>query len=319
MSVLKKKIKMKCLICYKTLDNSETDYHEKCLKKEFGLKRMPSIDINEKELKTHAIKLLEANVAITGVQPKLSLWLEESKQNIRFTIVDNKSNFIIKPQSDLYETLPENEDLAMHLASEFGISTAKHSLVKLATGNLAYITKRFERTTEGKLACEDLCQLSEVLTEYKYRGSYEKVGKIIKQYSSQAGFDVLNFFELVLFNYIIGNADLHLKNFSMMEDEFGGFVLSPSYDLVSTFLVIKDETEQMSLTINGKKNRITRKDFDVLAKNLGINEKQKENIYKKFLTKNNNIEWWIKNSFLSETQKGKFLEFIDTQINSLTP
>jgi serine/threonine-protein kinase HipA len=309
---------MKCLICYKTLDNSEKDYHEKCLKKEFGLKQIPTIDINEKELKTHAKKIIEANIAITGVQPKLSLWLEETKQKTRFTIVDNKSNFIIKPQSDMYETLPENEDLAMHLASEFGISTAKHCLIKLATGNLAYITKRFERTKKGKLACEDLCQLSEVLTEYKYRGSYEKAGKIIKKYSSQAGFDVLNFFELVLFNYIIGNADLHLKNFSMIEDELGGFVLSPSYDLVSTFLVIKDETEQMSLTINGKKNKITKKDFDALAKNLSINEKQKENIYKKFLTKNNNIEWWIKNSFLSETQKGKFLELIDEQINSLT-
>ena len=309
---------MKCLICYKTLDNSEIDYHEKCLKKGFGLKQIPLIDVDEKELKTYAKKIIEANIAITGVQPKLSLWLEETKQKTRFTIVDSKSNFIIKPQSDMYETLPENEDLAMHLASEFGISTAKHCLIKLASGSLAYITKRFERTKNGKLACEDLCQLSEVLTEYKYRGSYEKAGRIIKKYSSQAGFDVLSFFELVLFNFIIGNADMHLKNFSMMEDELGGFVLSPSYDLVSTSLVIKDETEQMSLTINGKKNRITRKDFDALAKSLDINKKQKENIYKKFLTKNNNIEWWIKNSFLSETQKVKFIELIDSQINLLT-
>ncbi len=112
---------MKCLICYKPLDNSETDYHEKCLKKEFGLKQMPLVNINEKELKVYAKKIIEANIAITGVQPKLSLWLEESKQNIRFTIVDNKSNFIIKPESKVYETLPENEDLCMHLAVEFGI------------------------------------------------------------------------------------------------------------------------------------------------------------------------------------------------------
>lgn len=125
-SVLKEKTKMKCLICYKALDNSETNYHQKCLKKEFGLKQMPSIDINENELKSYAKKLLEANIAITGVQPKLSLWLEEGKKKIRFTIVDNKSNFIIKPHSDVYETLPENEDLIMHLASEFGIKTAKH-------------------------------------------------------------------------------------------------------------------------------------------------------------------------------------------------
>jgi serine/threonine-protein kinase HipA len=115
---------MKCLICYKPLDKSEMDYHKKCLKKEFGLKQMPSININEKELKKYAKELIEANIAITGVQPKLSLWLEESKQNIRFTIVDNKSNFIIKPQSEVYQSLPENEDLCMHLASELNISTA---------------------------------------------------------------------------------------------------------------------------------------------------------------------------------------------------
>ncbi len=309
---------MKCLICYKSIDSSETDYHTKCLKKEFGLKQFPSININEKELKTYAIALIEANIAITGVQPKLSLWLEESKQNIRFTIVDNKSNFIIKPQSNVYETLPENEDLSMHLASEFGIKTAKHCLIKMPSGKLAYITQRFERIKEKKLACEDLCQLTETLTEHKYRSSYERAGKTIRKYSSQSGFDALSFFELVLFSYITGNADMHLKNFSMLEDVNGGFTLSPAYDLISTFLVIKNETEQMGLTINGKKNRIKRKDFDSLAKNLSLNEKQKENSYQKFLTKNKNIGWWIENSFLPKIQKEKLQELIDTRIKILT-
>ena len=308
---------MKCLICYKALDNSETDYHKKCLKKEFGLKQMPLLNIDEKELKTYAKDLIEANIAVTGVQPKLSLWLEESKQNIRFTIVDNKSNFIIKPQSDVYETLPENEDLCMHLASEFGIRTAKHSLIRLPSGNLAYITQRFDRNKEEKLACEDLCQLTETLTEHKDRGSYEKTGKTIRQYSSQSGFDVLNFFELVLFSYITGNADMHLKNFSMLENIDGSFTLSPAYDLVSTFLVIDNENEQMSLTVNGKKNKIKRKDFDVLAERLSLNERQKENSFQKFLKKNENIKWWIKNSFLSNNQKEKLQGLIDTRIKIL--
>lgn len=308
---------MKCLICYKALDNSETGYHKKCLEKEFGIKQMPLLNIDEKELKTYAKDLIEANIAVTGVQPKLSLWLEESKQNIRFTIVDNKSNFIIKPQSDVYETLPENEDLCMHLASEFGIRTAKHSLIRLLSGNLAYITQRFDRNKEEKLACEDLCQLTDTLTEYKYRGSYEKTGKTIRQYSSQSGFDVLNFFELVLFSYITGNADMHLKNFSMLENIDGSFTLSPAYDLVSTFLVIDNENEQMSLTVNGKKNKIKRKDFDVLAERLSLNERQKENSFQKFLKKNENIKWWIKNSFLSNNQKEKLQGLIDTRIKIL--
>jgi len=229
---------MKCLICYKPLDKLEINYHTKCLKKEFGLKQMPLININEKELKEHAKELIEANTTITGVQPKLSLWLEKSKSTIRFSIIDSKSNFIIKPQSEVYQSLPENEDLCMRLAAELNIKTAKHSLIKLPSGNLAYITQRFDRDRNAKLASEDLCQLTETLTERKYKSSYEKTGKTIRQYSSQSGLDALNFFELVLFNFIIGNADMHLKNFSMLENRDGNFTLSPAYDLVSTFLVI---------------------------------------------------------------------------------
>jgi len=308
---------MKCLICYKPLDKSEIDYHKKCLKKEFGLKYMPSININENELKKYAKELIKANIAITGVQPKLSLWLEESKQNISFTIVDNKSNYIIKLQSEVYQFLPENEDLCMHLASELKIQTAKHSLIKLSSGSLAYITQRFDRIKGKKLASEDLCQLSETLTEHKYRGSYEKTGKIIRKYSSQPGFDALNYFELVLFGFITGNADMHLKNFSMSENMHGNFTLSPAYDLLSTFLVIDNENEQLSLNINGKKNKVKLKDFDILAKNLLLNEKQKENIYHKFFKKEKKLKWWIENSFLPKNQKEKLQNLVDTRIKML--
>ncbi len=308
---------MNCLICYRPLDKSEIDYHKKCLKKEYGLKYMPSININENELKKYAKELIAANIAITGVQPKLSLWLEESKQNIHFTIVDNKSNFIIKPQSEVYEYLPENEDLCMHLASELNIQTAKHSLIKLPSGSLAYITKRFDREKGKKIASEDLSQLTETLTEHKYRGSYEKIGKTIRKYSSQQGFDALNYFELVLFSFIIGNADIHLKNFSMSENIHGDFTLSPAYDLLSTFLVIDNENEQMSLTINGKKNKVKIKDFGILAKSLLLNKKQTENIYHKFLKKEKKLEWWIENSFLPKNQKEKLQHLVDTRIKML--
>jgi len=309
---------MNCLICYRPLEKSEIDYHKKCLKKEFGLKQMPPINIDEKDLKKYAKELIEANIAITGVQPKLSLWLEESKQNIRFTIVDNKSNFIVKPQSDVYKYLPENEDLCMHLASELNIQTAKHGLIRLPSENLAYITQRFDRVKDGKLASEDLCQLTETLTEHKYRGSYEKTGKVISKYSSQPGFDALNYFELILFSFIIGNADMHLKNFSMLENMDGTFTSSPAYDLVSTFLVMDHEDEQLSLTINGKKNKIKLKDFDILAMSLSINEKQKEYIYQKFLKKETHIEWWIKNSFLPQHQKEKLQSLVDARLKILT-
>lgn len=187
---------MNCLLCYKPLNTEEIDYHSKCVAKVFGLKRVPELDIDEKKLGEYAKRIIGANKSITGVQPKLSLWLEQSKKSIRFTLVDDKSNYIIKPQSETYSSLPENEDLCMHLAAEFGIEVAKHGLVKLKGGNLAYITKRFDRYEETKIACEDLCQLSESLTEHKYRGSYEKIGKIIMRYSTQPGLDVLHYYQL---------------------------------------------------------------------------------------------------------------------------
>jgi serine/threonine-protein kinase HipA len=275
---------------------------------------MPEIDIDEKNLSDYAKKIIGANTAITGVQPKLSLWLQETKKSIRFTIVDDKSNYIIKPQSETYLSLPENEDLCMHLANELGIEVAKHSLVRLKSGKLAYITKRFDREETNKIACEDLCQLTETLTEHKYRGSYEKVGKTITQYSTQSGLDTLHYFQLVLFSFISGNADMHLKNFSMMEKNDGTFCLSPAYDLVSTHLVIQDETEQMSLNLNGRKNKISRKDFDALGSNLQLTEKQIQNCYNLFIARLDKLNWWIDNSFLPSEHKIELKKIVSERI-----
>jgi serine/threonine-protein kinase HipA len=309
---------MKCLLCYKPLITPEIDYHPKCITNVFGLKRMPEFDIDERKLGDYAKRIVGANKAITGVQPKLSLWLEETKKNVRFTIVDKKSNYIIKPQSEIYLSLPENEDLCMHLAAEFGLETATHGLVRLKSGNLAYITKRFDRDRENKIACEDLCQLSESLTEHKYRGSYEKTGKIIRQYSTQPGLDVLHYYQLILFCFITGNADMHLKNFSMTEKMDGTFCLSPAYDLVCTNLVIKNETEQMSLNLNGKKNKISKKDFDSLGISLQLSEKQIENCYKLFIEKAIKIKWWIDNCFLPDEHKNKLTKLVSKRIGMLT-
>lgn len=305
---------MNCLLCYKSLAKTEIDYHSKCVTSVFDLKQMPLIDIDEKKLSAYAKKIVSANTAITGVQPKLSLWLEDNKNNIRFTIIDNKSNYIIKPQSDIYTSLPENEDLCMHLATVFGIHTATHGMVRLPSRKLAYITKRFDRKGKEKIACEDLCQLTESLTEHKYRGSYEKTGKVIRQLSTQAGLDALHYFELVIFSFITGNADMHLKNFSMMENEEEQFILSPAYDLVSTILVIKKEPEQMSLTINGKKNKIKKHDFDVLATSLLLTEKQRQNSYQGFSKKADLALWWIENSFLPDEQKEQLKHILLTRI-----
>jgi serine/threonine-protein kinase HipA len=308
---------MKCLLCYQALLEDQIDFHEKCLVKTFGFKKTPFIEIDPEELAQYAVKIIQKNTAITGVQPKLSLWLTKGIKDIRFTVVDQKSNYIIKPQSQSYTALPENEDLCMHLAKHFGIETATHGLVRMSNGDLAYITKRFDRNLETKFSCEDLCQLTETLTEHKYRGSYEKTGKTIQKWSTQAGLDTINYFKLVVFCYVIGNADMHLKNFSMLEGLDGQFAISPCYDLVSTILVIKNENEQMALTVNGRKNKITKQDFEALGNQLSLTEKQIENVFQLFVKNLDASIWWMENSFLPKEHKSKIIKTVTKRIHQL--
>lgn len=308
---------MKCLLCYQALLEDQIDFHEKCLVKTFGFKKTPFIEIDPEELAQYAVKIIQKNTAITGVQPKLSLWLNKGIKDIRFTVVDQKSNYIIKPQSQSYAALPENEDLCMHLAKHFGIETATHGLVRMSNGDLAYITKRFDRNLETKFSCEDLCQLTETLTEHKYRGSYEKTGKTIQKWSTQSGLDTINYFKLVVFCYVIGNADMHLKNFSMLEGLDGQFTISPCYDLVSTILVIKNENEQMALTVNGRKNKITKQDFEALGNQLSLTEKQIENVFQLFVKNLDASIWWMENSFLPKEHKSKIIKTVTKRIHQL--
>lgn len=308
---------MKCLLCYQALLEDQIDFHEKCLVKTFGFKKTPFIEIDPEELAQYAVKIIQKNTAITGVQPKLSLWLTKGIKDIRFTVVDQKSNYIIKPQSQSYTALPENEDLCMHLAKHFGIETATHGLVRMSNGDLAYITKRFDRNLETKFSCEDLCQLTETLTEHKYRGSYERTGKTIQKWSTQSGLDTINYFKLVVFCYVIGNADMHLKNFSMLEGLDGQFAISPCYDLVSTILVIKNENEQMALTVNGRKNKITKQDFEALGNQLSLTEKQIENVFQSFVKNLDASIWWMENSFLPKEHKSKIIKTVSKRIHQL--
>jgi serine/threonine-protein kinase HipA len=313
-----------CLYCYQLLDKSENDFHASCAKKIFGTTTPPVIDFDLKQLEELAKQIIIKSVAVTGVQPKLSLDLEKHKNELsRLTIVGLHGDYILKPPSAEYAELPENEDLTMHLAALVKIKTAKHSLVRLRSGELAYLTKRFDRNTsarsvEGKkIAVEDFCQLSENLTEHKYRGSVEMIGRLTYQFTTNKGFEAQRLFELVLFSYLTGNADMHLKNFSLMENALGEYELSPAYDLLSTALVILDDKEESALTINGKNNRLKRSDFDALAKSLKINDKALQSIYNRF----NDVlpEWiaFIKQSFLSKEMQSNYIELLNTKHKKL--
>lgn len=304
-----------CLYCYTTLAENEIDFHEKCCKKFFGTATQPELNLDKTELDKLAKEIVNRSIAIPGVQPKLSLTIEKipgDNKGSRMTIVGFKGHFILKPQSPEHNSLPENEDLTMHLAQAFGINTADHSLMRTNSGELAYIVKRFDRIDKEKLQCEDLCQLSELLTEAKYRGSMEKTGKIIKQNVANPILDAISFFEIALLSFATGNADMHLKNFSILKDEKNRYNLSPAYDLVNTKLAVSDDKEEMALTINARKNKITINDFNALAKSLGLNEQQTKNTYNKFIILFFEMLQLINDSFLPEDLKENYKNiFID--------
>ena len=263
---------MKCLCCGTEIGIHASDeeklhsWHRRCTKKFFGTTKMPKLDLNKEKFEELANAAITQGLTVPGVQKKLSLHLS-TDIDTRLTVVDYPAGYILKPQTEEYEMLPEFEDFAMRAAKLAGIQTVPHALIK-NDGQYAYITRRIDRNTDESgatqlYAMEDFCQLSERLTIDKYKASYEKCGKIVKQYSQQVGLDLSELFLRVVFSYVIGNSDMHLKNFSLIEDAPGSrkFSLSAAYDMLPVNIVLPEDNEELALTLNGKKRNIHRKDF----------------------------------------------------------
>lgn len=303
----------RCLFCYQPLADNERDFHGSCSKKIFGQPLAPEFPYSEVDLEPLAKAVIQSQTAVTGVQAKLSIHITGNNKGAsarRFTIVGLWGGYILKPPTALYPQLPEVEDLTMHLAEIAKIKTAPHSLIRMASGNLAYLTKRMDRLKKGKLAMEDMCQLTERLTEDKYHGSYEQIGKTIQKYSATSGLDVVNFFELVLFSFLTGNADMHLKNFSLLEQPGLGMILSPAYDLVNTSLVNPADDEELALNLNGKKKKLKKEDFIAAMSTLKVEEKQQQNIFAKM--EKAKAKWMeqIDLSFLSAEYKEQYKKIL---------
>ena len=273
----------RCLYFYQPLEQHETDFHSRCSKKIFGTVIPPVLPYSKADIESLALEVVRSQVTITGVQPKLSVDLKKEKGGEkRFTIVGLWGGYILKPQTEQYANLPENEDLTMHLARLAKINTVPHSLIRFKDGSLAYITKRIDRDKKGnKIPMEDMCQLTEKLTEQKYKGSHEQIAKKIVEFSAYPVLDLINYVEILLFCYLTGNADMHLKNFSLYK-KIKETTLTPAYDLLSTKLVIPEDTEELALTLNGKKRKLKRSDFDNLLKTMKVEDKVIENTYNKF-------------------------------------
>lgn len=310
----------KCLYCYKPLADGEVDYHKTCARKIFESTTVPVLPYTRDNIKELAREIVTASTTVTGVQAKLSLDISRGRagEPQRFTIVGIWGRFILKPQTDRFANLPENEDLTMHLAEAAGIKTVPHSLIRFADGELCYITRRVDRTKKGaKIAMEDMCQISERLTEDKYKGSYERIAKLIRQHSSAPLLDVVNFWEVVLFSWLTGNADMHLKNFSLFRPA-DDYILTPAYDLLSTALAMPEDDEELALTLNGKKKRIKREDFEKAMRDSGIDEKAIANLFARF---SKAIPKWhelIDVSFLPTDLQEAYHDKIDTMAKRIS-
>lgn len=297
----------------------QKDYHPVCAKKMFGTKEVPSMPYDHTQIRQIAKTVIRTRTAVPGVQAKLSMDIQKVEGEIeRFTIVGLQGRYILKPQTEKYAELPENEDLTMHLAEQAGISVVPHCLARFADGRLVYLTKRIDRTKKNeKIAMEDLCQLSEQLTEKKYRGSYEKISKVIKQYSAAPMLDVVNFWQVVLFSWIVGNSDMHLKNFSLYAPD-GQHILSPAYDMISTLIVMPEDTEELALSLNGRQRKITWRDFVQSMTRSGVPEKVQENMRAQFTKVLPQWEETIRNSFLSEDMQDQYIAMIHERLGRLS-
>lgn len=308
----------KCLYCYKELEEGQKDFHPGCARKFFGTSDAPLLEYRREELDALAAQVIQAQTSLTGVQPKLSLNLHKHEGSNRLTIVGLWGDFIFKPQTDAYPELPENEDLTMHLAEAARIKVVPHSLIHLADGSLGYITRRIDRTKKGeKIDMEDMCQLTLHPTEYKYKSSCEQIAKAIAAYSSTPRLDLVNFMQVLLFSFVTGNNDMHLKNFSLYRPK-ALYQLSPAYDLLNVAIANPKDKEEMALSINGKKVQIKLADFLKASDTMGIEQRVTLGLINGL---RDAMPAWIdliNNSFLSDDMKQNYLDLISRRMDVLT-
>lgn len=308
----------RCLYCYEQLDD-EKDFHRRCSMKFFGTPTPPGLEYSFDQLDELAKSVVERSIAVPGVQPKLSMSLVKKTRenpNTRLTVVGALGgNYIFKPPSDRFPEMPENEHVTMRMAEAFGIPVVPSSLIKLSSGERCYITKRVDRTGTGeKIHMIDMFQITEAFD--KYKGSMEKVGKALDSYSENTLLDKTFYFDLALFSFLTGNNDMHLKNFSMIESP-SGWVLSPAYDLLNVAIVLPEDTEELALTLGGKKKRLKREHFKQLGLELGMTPKQIDAAFKRMIRKKSIAIRWIDRSFLSKNKKTAYVEVLQERYKQL--
>lgn len=305
----------RCLFCHVLEAESKLSegYHPRCARQLFGTTRPPEVPFRAADVAREAQKMV-GRMSISGVQPKLSVIADRRKH--RVFVVESRGLYILKPPTERFESIPENENLCMNIASTFGIEVPPHGLLPLMDASLAYLVRRFDRLDDGsKLQQEDFQQLLQI--DDKYDGSYERIANFIKVHSSVPGLDLMRLFERALLFYALGNGDAHLKNFSFLRSEKIGYQLSPAYDIINSRLVLPEEQEEVCLSLQGKKNHLSAKDFFGLAEHFGLTRKQTDNSFDRLHDLKSTIEAMIGGSLLRSDLREGFLEIFHQRMARL--
>ena len=313
----------KCLYCYQELEEGQVDFHPACARKFFGSETVPLLPYTRDNMAELARQVIRTSTSVTGVQAKMSLDVNRGGKSepAKFTIVGLWGKYIFKPQSGKYPFLPELEDLTMKMAEVARIRTARHTLIRLADGEVGYLTLRMDRGRKGeKISMLDMCQLTNRLTEHKYYGTYQQLAETIKKYSSVPMLDVQRYWEVVLFSWMTGNSDMHCKNFSLIDTGNGEYVLSPAYDLLAVLLADPADTEEMamSFTVGGAKNGFNKTTFMDAFTQSGIPVAVADKMIDRM--KGHFPKWkeLIAQSFLPEKMKADYCRLLSQRIEQLS-
>lgn len=312
----------KCLYCYQELKEGQVDFHPGCARKFFGSETVPLLPYTRDNMAELARQVIRTSTSVTGVQAKMSLDVNRGGKSepAKFTIVGLWGKYIFKPQSGKYPFLPELEDLTMKMAEVARIRTARHTLIRLADGELGYLTLRMDRGRKGeKISMLDMCQLTNRLTEHKYYGTYQQLAETIKKYSSAPMLDVQRYWEVVLFSWMTGNSDMHCKNFSLIDTGNGEYVLSPAYDLLAVLLVDTADTEEMamSFSVGGAKNGFNKTTFMDAFTQSGIPVAVASKMIERMKDYFPKWKELIAQSFLSEQMKADYCHLLSKRIEQL--
>lgn len=301
----------RCLCCEKFWEG-EGVLHPACLKRLFGSPRAPDIPFDLADLPRQIIELGN-RTSISGVQIKASVRL--NAESWKLEIVSTGGTHILKPEPGQFPDLPQNENLCINIAEEMGLPVPPHGLFPMADKKLCYVIKRFDRLEDGtKLQKETLYQILQ--SRDKYLSSLEAICRAIRTHATNVGLDSIDFFERALLCFLIGNGDMHLKNWALLIKPDKTIALAPCYDFICSKIYLPRETES-ALTLNGKENNLSRSDFEALAKYLTIDPKAIKNTFDKYEQAKDKILEMCVYSRLNPGLKNKLVDIVKARYKRL--